>query len=114
MLKMKIKDYATTIAFAALPVIIAYQAEIGKYVPVEYALAFTLGMGILSQVAANKRVEVAQATTKVEGVIVDTNELIDAKQMQIDLLQVKVREYQELATVASLKALDNAPIEEGA
>jgi len=108
----KIKDYLTTIAFAAVPVIIAYQAEIGKYVPMEYALMFTIGMGILSQLAANKRVEIAAATTEVKGVILDTNEIIDEKQAQIDMLQKELDKYQELATVTALTALDNAPIQE--
>jgi hypothetical protein len=108
--KAKIKDYATTIALSAIPVIIAYQAEIGKYVPVEYALLFTLGIGVLSQVMTNKRVQEAYADTS----------------SGLDVAQEKVQEYQDLVAnlqkeiderqvlidkVAGLKALDEAPIE---
>jgi hypothetical protein len=109
--KANVKDYITTIAFAAVPVILTYQAEIGRYVPMEYALIFTIGMGLLSQLAANKRVEIAQATTDVKGVIVETNTLIDEKQAQIEMLQSELDKYQELATVTALEALDTAPVE---
>ena len=76
----KIKDYATTLLFAAVPVIIAYQAEIGKMIPVEYALLFTIGIGILSQVATNDRVKVAYKDTSAG----------------LDMAQDKAQEYQDM------------------
>jgi fructoselysine-6-P-deglycase FrlB-like protein len=76
----KVKDYATTIALAAIPVVIAYQAEIGKYIPVEYALLFTIGMGILSQLAGNARVKEAYQDTSAG----------------IDTAQAKAQEYQDM------------------
>jgi hypothetical protein len=84
--KAKIKDYATTLAFAAVPVIIAYQAQIGAYVPVEYALLFTIAMGILSQLTADKRVKEAFADTSAG----------------VDIAQAKVQEYQDM--IANLQA----------
>lgn len=78
--KAKIKDYITTLALAAIPVIITYQAEIGKHVPVEYALLFTIAMGILSQLTAEKRVKEAYKTTTTT----------------IDDAQTKLQEYQNM------------------
>ena len=106
---LKVKDYATTLLFAAVPVIIAYQAEIGKYVPVEYALLFTIGMGILSQVAANKRVKEAYQDTSAgidvaQGAIQTYLDKIAALQAEVDAKQAEVDQ------VVGLKELDNAPI----
>lgn len=84
--KAKIKDYITTFALAVVPVLIAYQSQIGQYVPVEYALAFTIIMGILSQVVTNDRVRIA---------FEDTSSAVDAGQDKVAELQ---------ATVASLQA----------
>ena len=106
---LKVKDYATTLLFAAVPVIIAYQAEIGKYVPVEYALLFTIGMGILSQVAANKRVKEAYA---------DTSAGIDEGQAKLAELQAKLVEAQttidakqaEIEKVVGLKEMTEEPV----
>lgn len=105
--KAKIKDYGTTIAFAAIPVIIAYQAEIGKYVPVEYALVFTLGMGILSQLMADKRVKeaVIESSAKVDEGQAELQKYLD----MIADLNRKVDEKQaEIEKVAGLKELDSA------
>jgi hypothetical protein len=107
----KIKDYATTLLFAAVPVIIAYQAEIGKYVPVEYALLFTIGMGILSQVATNSRVKEAYADTSA-GLDVAQSE-VQKYQDIVAKLQAQIDEKQaEVDKIAGLKELDNAPVEE--
>lgn len=84
--KTKIKDYITTLALASVPVIITYQAEIGKHVPIEYALVFTIAMGILSQLATESRVKVAYE---------DTSKTIDEA-------QAKMQEYQDM--VAKLQS----------
>ena len=83
--KAKLKDYGTTLALAAIPVIVAYQAEIGKYVPVEYALAFTILMGILSQYTANRRVKAA---------VQEVNTVVDQGQAQIQEVSDKIDEAQ--------------------
>lgn len=90
--KAKIKDYATTLALAAIPVIIAYQAEIGKYVPVEYALAFTILMGILSQWATNNRVKIAEATMPINQAIDKAQEEVEEVSQKIDEVQEKVEQ----------------------
>lgn len=109
--KLKIKDYATTLALSAIPVIVAYQAEIGKYIPVEYALIFTLGIGVLSQVMANKRVKVAYADTSA-GLDIAQAKALEYQAMVIKL-QEEIDQRQALVdTVAGLKKLDNAPIED--
>ena len=112
--KNKIKDYATTLALASIPVIVAYQAEIGKHIPVEYALLFTIGIGILSQLTADKRVKKA---------VVDANALLDHAQEEtktatnevsmyiemIEKLQKQIDEKQlEVNKVVGLKELDAA------
>ena len=78
--KEKIKDYVTTLALAAVPVIVAYQAQIGTYIPPEYALIFTIAIGILSQLTADKRVQAAYEDTSAG----------------IDIAQAKAQEYMEL------------------
>lgn len=83
----RIKDYATTLALASIPVIVAYQAEIGKYVPIEYALLFTIGMGILSQLTADKRVKEA---------VVKTNKYVDVAQEEVKVATNEVQQYIEL------------------
>jgi hypothetical protein len=106
----KLKDYATTIALAAIPVIVAYQAEIGKVIPVEYALVFTLGIGVLSQLMTNSRVKEAY---------VDTSAGLDVAQTEAQKYLDKIAELQaeidakqaEVDKVAGLKELDNAPME---
>lgn len=112
--KAKIKDYVTTFMLASIPVIVTYQAEIGKHVPVEYALLFTIGIGILSQLTADKRVKesVVKANeyldTAQEEVKTATNE-VDAYLKQIEELQKTVDEKQaEISRVAGLKELDAA------
>jgi hypothetical protein len=115
----KLKDYITTVAFAAVPVILTYQAEIGKYIPMEYALIFTITMGILSQVAANKRTEIAQATTIVNGKIVQTNEIIDEGQAEVQLMQNQLAELQrqidekqiEINKVMGIREMVEAPVD---
>lgn len=109
-LSYKIKDYATTLLFAAVPVVIAYQAEIGKFVPVEYALLFTIGVGVLSQLVADKRVKVAYEDTSAT----------------IDMAQAKVQEYQDMVaklqsdiderqalidTVTGIREMTEAPVD---
>ncbi len=91
----KIKDYLTTLALAAIPVIITYQAEIGKYVPVEYALVFTIGIGILSQVASNSRVKEAYNDTSAgidtaQATLQEYQDKIAALQLQVDEKQAEV------------------------
>ena len=83
--KAKIKDYATTVALAAIPVIITYQAQIGAYVPVEYALAFTITMGIISQLVTNERVRVA---------FEDTSAAVDGGQAEVQKYVEKIAELQ--------------------
>ena len=110
--KAKIKDYATTLALAAIPVVIAYQAEIGKYVPVEYALLFTLGMGILSQLMGNARVKEAYADTS-SGLDIAQAKMQEYQDMVANL-QKEIDERQALINkVAGLKELDQAPIDAG-
>ena len=105
----KIKDYLSTLAFAAVPVIITYQAQIGAYVPVEYALLFTLGIGTLSQIAANARVkdavavvsgDVDEGQARIEEYIAKVAEL----QAQIDAKQLEVEQ------VTGLKAMTEEPM----
>ena len=95
--KQKIKDYITTVALAIVPVLISYQSQIGQYVPVEYALAFTITMGVISQLVTNERVRVAyedtstavdQGQSDVQQYIEKINEL----QAQIDAGQEKVED----------------------
>lgn len=83
--KQKIKDYITTVALAAIPVIIAYQQQIGSYIPVEYALAFTIIMGVISQLVTNERVKVAYE---------DTTVAIDQGQAEIQKYVEKINELQ--------------------
>jgi hypothetical protein len=109
----KIKDYVTTLLFAAVPVIIAYQAQIGAYIPVEYALLFTIGMGILSQIAANKRTEIAQATVIVNDKIVQANDIIDDNQAKLELLQAEIdAKQEEIKRIAGLRRLVEEPVSE--
>ena len=84
--KAKIKDYISTLALAAIPVIVSYQAEIGAYIPVEYTLLFTIGIGVLSQLMADKRVKEAFEDTSAG----------------LDVAQAKVQEYQDM--VANLQS----------
>jgi hypothetical protein len=105
----KVKDYATTLLLAAVPVIITYQAEIGKVIPVEYALIFTIGMGILSQVAGNARVKEAYADTSAsldtaQAKVQEYQELVASLQNEIDERQVLIE------TVTGLKELTEAPV----
>lgn len=105
--KDKLKDYASTLAFAAVPVVIAYQAEIGRYVPVEYALLFTIGMAILSQLMADKRVKAAvvESSAKLDEGQAEVQKYLD----MIAELNQKIDEKQaEIARVAGLKELDAA------
>ena len=105
--KTKIKDYATTLALAAIPVIVAYQGEIGKIVPIEYALGFTILIGIASQLTANVRVKEAYQ---------DTSAGLDVAQDEVQKYLDKIAELQteidakqaEVDKVAGLKELDSA------
>jgi len=105
----KIKDYITTVTLAALPVIVAYQAQIGAYVPVEYALIFTLVIGIASQLSANARVKEA---------FNDTSAGIDEGQAKLAELQAKLVEAQttidakqaEIEKVVGLKEMTEEPV----
>src|SRR5574343_182963 len=109
-LSYKIKDYATTLLFAAVPVVIAYQAEIGKFVPVEYALLFTIGVGILSQLMADKRVKVAYEDT---NVVIDTAQAkVQEYQDMVANLQKEIDERQALIdTVTGIREMTEAPVE---
>ena len=109
-LNYKIKDYATTLLFAAVPVVIAYQAEIGAYVPVEYALIFTIGMGILSQLAGNARVKEAYEDT---SAAVDTAQAkVQEYQDMVANLQKEIDERQALIdTVTGIREMTEAPVE---
>ena len=109
--KARIKDYATTLALAAIPVIVTYQAEIGKHVPVEYALMFTIVIGILSQLTADKRVKAAVVKaneyldTVQEETATATNE-VEAYIKQIKELQEEIdKKQEEVNRVAGLKEL---------
>lgn len=83
--KQKIKDYITTVALAIVPVLIAYQSQIGQYVPVEYALAFTITMGVISQLVTNERVRVAYE---------DTSAAVDQGQAGVQQYIEKINELQ--------------------
>lgn len=109
-LSYKIKDYATTLLFAAVPVVIAYQAEIGAYIPVEYALLFTIGMGILSQLAGNARVKEAYEDT---SAAVDTAQAkVQEYQDMVANLQKEIDERQALIdTVTGIREMTEAPVE---
>ena len=109
--KAKIKDYTTTLALASIPVIISYQAEIGKYVPVEYALIFTIAMGILSQLAGNARVKEAFEDTSAgldvaQAKVQEYEDLVSKLQKEIDERQLLIER------VAGLKEMDQAPVME--
>lgn len=106
----KIKDYATTVALAAIPVIVAYQAEIGKYVPVEYALVFTIGVGILSQLMTNARVKEAYEDTSagVDVAQAKAQEYLD----MIAKLQAEIDERQALVDqVTGIREMVEAPVD---
>lgn len=107
MSKQKLIDYGTTILLAAVPVVLVYQDQIAQHVPAEYALLFIIGMGILSQLAADKRVQGAKdklnadvdvAQAKIEKYQI----LVEDKQKEVDELQ------QNINKVAGLKELDQA------
>lgn len=83
--KAKIKDYITTIAFFGVSSVVAYQAAIMAYVPIEYSLAALVGFGILSQVAADSRVKAKALETQAD---------IDKAQALIALANAKVDELQ--------------------
>ena len=99
--KAKIKDYLTTIAFFAVSSVVAYQANIMQYVPIEYSLMALVGFGILSQVAAYARVKakVAEAQEEIDAAqaeIAVHKEEVEAAYEQVnqkvDEVQVKVEE----------------------
>lgn len=107
MSKQKIIDYGTTLLLASIPVVLVYQEQIAQHVPAEYALLFIIGMGILSQLAADKRVQAAKdkintdvdiAQAKIEKYQI----LVEDKQTEIDELQ------QNINKVTGLKELDQA------
>lgn len=107
MSKEKLIDYGTTLLLAAVPVVLVYQDQIAQHVPAEYALIFIIGMGILSQLAADKRVQAAKdkinndvdvAQAKIEKYQI----LVEEKQQEVDNLQ------QEVNKVAGLKEMDQA------
>lgn len=105
----KIKDYITTLALASIPVIITYQVEIGKHIPVEYALMFTIVMGVLSQLATEKRVKVAYDDTsktvdEAQAKMLEYQEMVAKLQGEIDERQ------QIIATVTGLKEMTEAPV----
>lgn len=107
--KAKIKDYITTVTLAAIPVIVAYQAQIGAYIPVEYALIFTLIIGVLSQLTANTRVKEAYQDTSAgidmaQGTIQKYVNQIEALQAEVDAKQA------EIEKVAGLKQMTEQPI----
>ena len=93
----KVKDYITTGALALVPVLISYQSQIGQYVPVEYALLFTIAMGVISQLVTNERVRLAYEDT---SVAVDQGQVevqkyidqIESLQSQIDEKQLEIDE----------------------
>ena len=91
----QIGDYLTTVMLAAIPIVVANQDAIGKMVPVEYVLLFTIGMGVLSQLAANARVQKAKAD--VVGNVDLINAAIDDKQAKLAELQGELDKYQEVA-----------------
>ena len=83
--KAKIKDYLTTIAFFGVSSVVAYQAQLMNYVPIEYSMMALIGFGILSQVAADARVKAKVAEA----------------QAQIDEAQVKIAEHKAEAEAAA-------------
>ena len=98
----KIKDYITTLMLAAIPVIVAYQAQIGAYVPVEYALGFTIIIGIASQLTANARVKEAYQ---------DTSAAVDEGQDKLLELQNKLAEVQAEIDAGQAKVEEVVPKE---
>lgn len=95
--KAKIKDYITTAALAVVPVLIAYQSQIGAYVPVEYALAFTITMGVISQLVTNERVRVA---------FEDTSAAVDGGQAEVQKYIEKIAELQAQVDAGQEKVED--------
>ena len=79
--KAKIKDYITTLAFFGVSSVVAYQAQLMNYVPIEYSMIALIGFGILSQVAADQRVKAKVA---------EAQEEIDAAQAQIEAHKAEV------------------------
>ena len=107
----KIKDYLTTLALAAVPIIITYQAQIGAYVPVEYALIFTIAIGTLSQIAANSRVK--DAVAQVSGDVDKGQSIIEEYIAKVAELQAEVDAKQaEIEKVAGLKTMTEEPVME--
>lgn len=99
----KLKDYITTLALAAIPVIVTYQGEIGQHVPVEYALLFTIGIGVLSQLTANTRVKEAYKDTsyainKTQSKVQEYQDLLTRLQTEIDERQALVDQMVEVTT----------------
>lgn len=79
----KIKDYATTIAFFGISSVVAYQASIMQYVPIEYSLIALVGFGMLSQIAADARVKAKVSEAQAE---------IDEAQLTIAAHKAEVEE----------------------
>lgn len=55
--KSKAIDYSTTLILMAIPVIIGLQPQIMAIIPAQYTILATIIFGILSQYAANIRVQ---------------------------------------------------------
>jgi hypothetical protein len=107
MSKQKIIDYGTTLLLASIPVVLVYQEQIAQHVPTEYALIFIIGMGILSQLASDKRVQAAKDKINTDVDIaqakIEKYQIIAAeRQQQVDELQANIEK------VAALKELDQA------
>ena len=99
--KAKIKDYLTTIAFFGVSSIVAYQAQIMNYVPIEYSLTALIGFGILSQIAADARVKakVAEAQADIDAAQAtiaehkaEAEEAYNNVNAKVDDIQAKVEE----------------------
>ena len=112
--KAQLKDYATTLLFFGVAAVVAYQGQLMGYVPKEYALLALIGFGILSQVAADKRVK---AKVEEANILIDQGQAkVEEVQGKVDEGQAKVEEYQkkidelqaEIAKVQGPKELDAA------
>ena len=99
--KAKIKDYLTTLAFFGVSSVVAYQAQLMNYVPIEYSMMALIGFGILSQVAADARVKekVAEAQAEIDQAQItiaahkeEVEEAYNRVNAKVDEVQTKVEE----------------------
>ena len=63
-MELRTKDILTTLALAVFGLIAYYLAEITGALPPEYAVAFVLAFGVISQLTSEQRVREATETVK--------------------------------------------------